>query len=132
MKSIHQKKLAEAIGAQDPELAMYTIASSEFPKKGSESVGVIRQYCGTRGKVDNCQSVRGLPGLCGREGPRLRRRPALHAAGMVRSGVRKTRGENRRSRRPQKKDFVDRTSFGQFMIHVVVELTNFPKLDQFG
>ena len=56
MKAIHQKKLAEAIGAQDPERSMFTIDSSEFPKKGSESVGVIRQYCGTRGKVDNCQS----------------------------------------------------------------------------
>ena len=56
MKEIHQKKLTSEIGAQDPELAMFTLDSSEFPKKGTESVGVIRQYCGTRGKVDNCQS----------------------------------------------------------------------------
>ena len=28
---------------------------SGFPKKGNESVGVARQYCGTTGKVDNCQ-----------------------------------------------------------------------------
>jgi SRSO17 transposase len=35
---------------------MITVDSSEFPKKGKESVGVARQYCGATGKVDNCQS----------------------------------------------------------------------------
>jgi SRSO17 transposase len=28
---------------------------SGFPKKGQDSVGVARQYCGAAGKVDNCQ-----------------------------------------------------------------------------
>jgi SRSO17 transposase len=35
---------------------MITVDSSEFVKKGKESVGVARQYCGTLGKVENCQS----------------------------------------------------------------------------
>jgi len=28
---------------------------SAFPKKGEDSVGVARQYCGIAGKIDNCQ-----------------------------------------------------------------------------
>jgi SRSO17 transposase len=31
------------------------IDESSFPKKGTKSAGVKRQYCGERGKVDNCQ-----------------------------------------------------------------------------
>jgi len=35
---------------------MINVDSSEFLKKGTESVGVSRQYCGNIGKVENCQS----------------------------------------------------------------------------
>jgi len=35
---------------------MINTDSSEFLKKGNESVGVLRQYCGEAGKTDNCQS----------------------------------------------------------------------------
>jgi SRSO17 transposase len=35
---------------------MINTDSSEFLKKGKESVGVARQYCGEAGKTDNCQS----------------------------------------------------------------------------
>ena len=49
----HQGLLAEAIGEED---GMLNVDSSEIAKKGKESVGVSRQYCGSLGKVENCQS----------------------------------------------------------------------------
>jgi SRSO17 transposase len=38
----------------DPQ-AVLVLDSSGFPKKGTESCGVDRQWCGRLGKVDNCQ-----------------------------------------------------------------------------
>ncbi|HEY7677408.1 MAG TPA: IS701 family transposase [Candidatus Methylomirabilis sp.] len=53
MEATHQALLAEMLAEPD---GMLTVDSCEFPKKGTESVGVARQYCGARGKVENCQS----------------------------------------------------------------------------
>jgi SRSO17 transposase len=48
-----QSLLHEAIGERE---GMWCVDSTEFLKKGKESVGVARQYCGARGKTENCQS----------------------------------------------------------------------------
>src|ERR1700690_4025388 len=44
--------VAEELG---DDQAMLIVDPSGFPKKGTESCGVARQWCGRLGKVDNCQ-----------------------------------------------------------------------------
>ena len=48
-----QKDVAELIG--NPVNGSIHVDESGFPKQGTESVGVARQYCGRLGKVENCQ-----------------------------------------------------------------------------
>ena len=53
MLQLHQQLVVQALATKE---AMLTVDSSEFPKKGTHSVGVAPQYCGNTGKRDNCQS----------------------------------------------------------------------------
>ena len=53
----YQRALSKLINTEGGGLeGMWNVDSSEIRKKGSESVGVARQYCGSMGKVENCQS----------------------------------------------------------------------------
>jgi SRSO17 transposase len=46
------RQVGQELGRSD---AVLVFDPSGFPKKGKESVGVQRQWCGRLGKVDNCQ-----------------------------------------------------------------------------
>ena len=47
----HVELVADSLGDGDGVLI---VDGTDFPKKGRHSAGVTRQYCGVRGKVENC------------------------------------------------------------------------------
>lgn len=53
MKQLYQGRVLAI--ANDPN-GMITVDGSDFAKKGTKSAGVHRQYCGSKGKIENCQA----------------------------------------------------------------------------
>ena len=51
---IHHHLVADTLG--DQQTGVLIIDGCDFPKQGSHSVGVARQWCGALGKVANCQA----------------------------------------------------------------------------
>jgi SRSO17 transposase len=80
--------VVEALG--DPD-GVLVVDETGFLKKGTQSVGVGRQYCGTAGRIENCQV-----GVFQPLRPRVDRSAAVFAEGL--GGRRRASSQSRRPR----------------------------------
>src|ERR1700722_20283876 len=96
-------QLARQVGQElgDPD-GVLVLDPSAFPKKGTSSVGVQRQWCGRLGKLDNCQVGIYLASVSRREHalvdvrlylPKGWTRPRLKKVGVPRAVQHRTRHE---------------------------------------
>ena len=53
MKKNYQSRL---LSQANDHNGMFTVDGSDFAKKGKKSAGIQRQYCGSKGKTENCQA----------------------------------------------------------------------------
>jgi SRSO17 transposase len=53
--ALRDEQLGEVLAGLGEEDAVLAIDETGFVKQGKTSVGVMRQYCGASGKIDNCQ-----------------------------------------------------------------------------
>lgn len=59
-ESVLAERIAQKIDKQVPGIEAFVIDDTGFPKKGTHSVGVARQYSGTLARTDNCQVATSL------------------------------------------------------------------------
>ena len=119
MEKTHQAMVADWIAS--PE-GMITVDSSEIAKKGKESVGVSRQYCGSMGKVENCQSGV-FVGYSSEKGYGLLRSQLYMPEGWFTDEYEQRREENLV---PEDLTFQTKIQIAQQLIHTIVDTGLFP------
>ncbi len=115
----YQTLLAETLGEAGGFLS---VDGSDFPKKGTHSVGVARQYCGRLGKTENCQAGV-FVGYATSKGYGLVNRALYMPEEWFSDEKAKMR---KKCKVPETLTFQTKNEIAQEMIHQVVESGKFP------
>jgi SRSO17 transposase len=94
----------------DPERGVLVVDETGFLKKGDRSAGVQRQYCGTAGRIENCQ-VGVFLAFAGRKGRALIDREPYLPEGWANDGPRREQAGI-----PQEVEFATKPALGQRML----------------